>query len=309
MKEKRLFYFTAVLIFLGVMSCKCIDGKFVFTDNSNTLEECKTEVNEEVEKYDQIYKNNNPLTISKSADKTSFTSVGEIINYTYEINNLSGIDWIDLKDLLVEDSLVDVTCQESTVSSSAPVICTGSYTITMDDLANGKVENIATATTNIEIPLSCRYSTGNSYEYLDKYLEYTNTASTSLTILVDANPSLSLNVAANPTSYSGYQVVSYTYTLTNSGNVPLTPGFSINDDLVKDNWSCGERAELNPGESMECSGSYAIDAGIRWTITNNATACAYYNDQLVCSNSASASVSYRQPPTVESSESKKTGPD
>jgi len=139
------------------------------------------------------------------------------------------------------------------------------------------------------------YSCDSENWVMKRNASYTARASTSLTVALDAHPALSLSKAASPTFYSGGQQVTYTYTLTNTGNVPLTPPFSIADDKVPSNWSCDPQPELQPDSSMLCHADYLIDAGLRWTIMNTATACGYYKQQQVCSNSASASVLFRQP--------------
>ena len=111
----------------------------------------------------------------------------------------------------------------------------------------------------------------------------------------NARPALTLSKSANLHFYSGWKEVTYTYTLTNSGDVPLSGPFTVTDNLVN-RVSCSDQSELLPGKSVLCHAHYFIDRGQHWTITNTATATAQYNSQPVTSNTASASIRYVRPP-------------
>jgi uncharacterized repeat protein (TIGR01451 family) len=174
------------------------------------------------------------------------------------------------------------------------VTCTGEYTVTDQDYAAREIQNNASAEATQRVVFTCDSNKG----LIKRDASYTARASTSLTIPLDVRPALSLSKAADPAFYSGGQWVTYTYTLTNTGNVPLTAPFSIDDDKVPSNWYCDPQTELQPGSSMFCYADYLIDAGLRWTITNTAIACGNFEQQQVCSNSASASVLFRQPTPI-----------
>src|SRR5439155_18354672 len=76
-----------------------------------------------------------------------------------------------------------------------------------------------------------------------------------------------------PASYSAVgQTITYTYTITNSGNVTLAGPFSMTDDKLG-TFACGS-GPLAPGASTSCTKTHTItqtdlDAG---SITNTATA-------------------------------------
>ena len=68
-------------------------------------------------------------------------------------------------------------------------------------------------------------------------------------------------------------VISYSYLVTNSGNVTLSGPFTVSDDKATDE-SCPITASLAPGASITCTASYTIgqadlDAGL---VTNVASA-------------------------------------
>jgi hypothetical protein len=70
------------------------------------------------------------------------------------------------------------------------------------------------------------------------------------------------------------QVISYSYLVTNTGNVTLYQTFSIDDDVATDESCPAEPAFLDPGSSIICSASHTItladlNAG---SLTNTASA-------------------------------------
>ncbi len=92
------------------------------------------------------------------------------------------------------------------------------------------------------------------------------------------------------------QIVTYTYTLTNSGSVSLQSPYTINDD--KATTSCaGATSPLTPGASTTCTGTYTtaaadVTAGL---VTNNASASAStVIGDPVTSNTATETVEYQQ---------------
>jgi hypothetical protein len=89
-------------------------------------------------------------------------------------------------------------------------------------------------------------------------------------------------------------VVTYTYELTNDGNVSLFPPFSVTDNKIDSaSIDCSAApAKLLPGNSFDCTASYAITATdiINAAVINVAQATATFNSQPVTSNTATAKV-------------------
>jgi hypothetical protein len=72
---------------------------------------------------------------------------------------------------------------------------------------------------------------------------------------IQANPSLSIAKSATPTTYSAVgTVISYSYLVTNNGNVALPGLFTVTDD--KTTATCPATASLAPGASINCTSSY-----------------------------------------------------
>jgi uncharacterized repeat protein (TIGR01451 family) len=276
------FPYVLMLFFLAVAMAACC------CESPPSTAECNATLEQQVNGFNTSYAGAT-ISIKKSSNVQYFTAVGQVINYTYTITNNSSKNF---KNLQVQDDKVAVTCPASQgLNANQSVTCTGVYTVTDEDYDAKEIHNTASA----EATQTKKYTCNSSTEVINKNASYTAQASTSLTIELDVRPALSLAKTVDPAFYSGGQWVTYTYTLTNTGNMPLTPPFSINDDKVPSGWSCDPETELQPNNSMQCHADYLIDAGLRWTITNTAIACGYFEDQQVCSDPASASVLFRQP--------------
>ncbi len=115
-----------------------------------------------------------------------------------------------------------------------------------------------------------------------------------------AQPSISLVKTANLPcfSYVG-ETIQYTFSIKNTGTVPLTKPFQVMDTYgFNDAIICPDVVTLVVGDTLICNGSYKItlnDIGL--DILNQATASAQYQGQTVTSNEASVDVCYSTPPT------------
>jgi len=89
-----------------------------------------------------------------------------------------------------------------------------------------------------------------------------------------AHAGILLTKTASPTTYSVVgQIITYTYTINNTGNTVLTTPFTVTDNQTGTISPCGS-VPLNPGASTSCTATYTIkqsdiDNG---SVTNAATA-------------------------------------
>ncbi len=108
---------------------------------------------------------------------------------------------------------------------------------------------------------------------------------------------LSIVKTPTPTTYSAVGAsIAYSYLVTNTGNVALTPPFTVSDN--KTTATCPQPASLAPNASITCSATYAItladvNAG---SVTNTASASGMYGNQVVTSPPTTARVTYVAPP-------------
>ena len=188
---------------------------------------------------------NPAFSIEKTSTDSTFSQVGDVLDYTVTFTNTGNVT---LTGVVVSDDMVDVTlanwqCSPVTPASVAPggkVTCTGSYTIKQADLDKGSVLNTA-----------CALATGLAEKCDD------------LTITGQKNPAFSIEKTSTDSTFSQVgDVLDYTVTFTNTGNVTLT-GVVVSDDMVDvtlANWQCSPvtPASVAPGGKVTCTGSYTI---------------------------------------------------
>ena len=116
------------------------------------------------------------------------------------------------------------------------------------------------------------------------------------TVTAIQNPALSLTKSASPTVYSSSgQVITYTYTIRNSGNVTLSGPFMLSDDHIGSPlgtaFTCGS-GPLAPNATTTCTASYSITAADMtvFSVTNTAVATTSFNGNTVASNQAHATI-------------------
>jgi LPXTG-site transpeptidase (sortase) family protein len=91
------------------------------------------------------------------------------------------------------------------------------------------------------------------------------------------NPGLSLEKTADPNTFTkAGDMITYSYTLTNTGNVTLYQPYYVTDDHIPTVNCPSTPQSLAPGESVTCSAVYFITADdvSRGSVTNAATAFA-----------------------------------
>ncbi len=218
------------------------------------------------------------LLLKKTATPTEFDAVGDIISYSYLVTNTGNVTLTD--PITVSDNKATVTCPPLPVGGLAPgasITCTATYTITQTDLDGYALTNTATATS------------GTTVSNEDDE-----------TVYAIQTPALALQKTASPATYTAAgQVISYSYVLTNTGNVTLNAPFWVNDD--KATVTCDpDVTSLSPGNSLTCSASHTVtqaevDAG---SITNTAQGHASYPDTEVDSNVATATVNAVRSPAL-----------
>ncbi|MGY6741892.1 MAG: COG1361 S-layer family protein, partial [Cecembia sp.] len=181
------------------------------------------------------------ISLSKSASPGTYSVVGEVITYTFTVQNTGNVT---LSDVSISDPLTGLSAiSPATIASLAPgatEIFTATYTITQADIDNGSVAN--TATVNAEDPNGAAISDTNS--------ETINAAQTA---------TLTLDKSASSATYSAVgEVITYTFTVENTGNVTLTD-VSISDPLTGlSAISPVSIASLAPGATETFTATYTI---------------------------------------------------
>ena len=211
------------------------------------------------------------IVIDKTASPTTVTAAGQIITYTFMVTNTSNVT---LTDVNVTDNPtppaggVIATCQslsDPTGSCSGATTTlvpgqiasfTGTYIVTQTDIDNGKIVDRATATGTPPsgVPVS-------------------DTSDHDVVVVVTQTESLSIVKSASPTTVTGAnQAVTYTFMVTNTGNVtltdvgvtdnPVTPAGGVTPTcqiLSNPAGTCsGATTSLAPGQIATFSGIYTV---------------------------------------------------
>ena len=225
------------------------------------------------------------IGLTKTAAPPTYNAVGQVITYTYTITNTGNVT-LGPAQFTVSDDHIGVplgtafNCgpAATTLAPGASVSCTNTYTITQADLNAGSVTNTATASGAGQTSLPA-----------------------TATVNAVQGPAIGLTKTALPITYNAVgQVITYTYTITNTGNVTLGPAqFTISDNKINGGvaFNCGPAATtLAPGASVACTNTYTItladlNAG---SVTNSATATG----GGVTSPPATATVNAAQGPAI-----------
>jgi len=187
------------------------------------------------------------IDVTKTADPTTYDEVGDVITYTVTIENDGNVS---LTNVSLNDTLVDVSgvipvesmTDDDILEVGETWTYTYNYTITQGDLDAGQVDNTAT---------------GSAYFGEDKYSD-----SDDETVTATQEPSIDVTKDADVANYDEVgDVITYTVTIENDGNVSLT-NVSLNDTLV-------DVSGVIPVESM--TDDDILEVGETWTYTYNYT--------------------------------------
>lgn len=215
-------------------------------------------------------------------DEQATYAVNDTVYYQMLITNTGNVT---LSSVTVTDESVDgIDCGDGTanVASLEPgsvnaVTCTATYSVQQSDIDAGTpIINEASVS---GIAPSGAQVTGEA----------------SATINVEAaDPAISLLVSPDrETVNAAGQTITYTFTVTNDGNVTLS-GISISDQMLQDasvTITCPDD-DLAPNDHIDCSATYTvtqdnIDAG---TIANTATASATVPDDTITTSTAAGAI-------------------
>jgi uncharacterized repeat protein (TIGR01451 family) len=208
------------------------------------------------------------LTIAKTASPTNVTSAGAKVTYSFLITNTGNVT--EKNVTVVETSftgsgaLSALSCPTGALSMApnATVTCTATYAVTQADVNSGSISNTATATGKTPAGAT------------------TTSAPSTATVTSTTGPALTLHKTASPATVTkAGTTVTYSYLITNTGNVTLTAAsvaetaFSGTGALSTITCPAGATSLL-PGAHVTCTATYKVtqadvDAG---SVTNTATA-------------------------------------
>jgi uncharacterized repeat protein (TIGR01451 family) len=210
------------------------------------------------------------ITVVKTADEAAQASlvVGQKITYSFLVTNTGNVT---LEDVTVNEGnfsgageLGDVVCpaEAARLAPAAAITCTATYTVVQADVDAGSITNTATATGTPPGTTPPPVSPPSG-----------------ITVPTPNAPAMTvLKTASTDKATTAGQVLTYSFFLTNTGNVTLTNvsavegEFSGTGDLSAVNCPA-EAASLAPAMSVTCTATYTVTlADLNGgTITNTAT--------------------------------------
>jgi|GEM_PF-2203476 uncharacterized repeat protein (TIGR01451 family) len=216
----------------------------------------------------------NSLFLLKEASPATYSTVGQNIEYTYTVINI-GPSMISGSINITDDHILNkITITNGAgLTSNATYTTSATYTITQKDLDNGYVTNSA-------------YATNDGI----------NSNTFTQTVTANQNPALTIFKIPSIKTYDCVgQNITYTYIVTNSGNVDLLPGNITVTDNRTGTFNITD-SSLNVGQSVVATANYTIIPGdlCACSVTNSANAtCNFTNSKgtyQVPSNNITVSV-------------------
>jgi len=215
------------------------------------------------------------ISLEKTGSPATYTNVGDVITYSYKIENVGDVTLIG--QVTVNDDLVEVLCPAGDLLLGGSIVCNATYMIQEADMVAGSVTNHATA-----------------------FVGEITSNPASFEVVLEASPQISLTKSANPTEFSkSWDLITFNFQATNTGNVTLEPPYTLQDEML-DEWSCASSEPLLPGETLTCIGYYRIRGmDIGRTLDNCAKISGIYNGESVASGEVCIKVYYASPEEKE----------
>ncbi|MEE0511343.1 MAG: DUF11 domain-containing protein, partial [Peptococcaceae bacterium] len=183
------------------------------------------------------------LTFTKKADKESL-NLGDVITYTFTVKNTGNVT---LNNLTLRDpmeGLSDVKLAKNELAPGESTSGTATYTVTQVDVDKGQVENTATVT---GMPPAKDGGTPPA----------PITKTSTVKVPSDPKPDFTFTKKADKESLTLGDVITYTFTVKNTGNVTLN-NLTLKDPMEGLSDVKLAKNELAPGESTSGTATYTV---------------------------------------------------
>ncbi len=195
------------------------------------------------------------IAIVKSASISSFSAPGTKVTYSYKVTNTGNVTLalVDVDDPMFW--LSKVSCPTTTLTPGVSETCTATYTTTQADVNRGSIKNTGTV-----------FAMSPSWRWV--------TASSSVIVPAVQTPKVAIVKSASIKSFSSPGTkVTYSYKVTNTGNVTLT-SVTVTDPMSGLSKVSCPTSTLAPTVSETCTATYTTtQADVkRGSITNTGTA-------------------------------------
>lgn len=204
------------------------------------------------------------ISVVKTAAPGTVTTAGQTVTYSFLVTNTGNVTLTDVAVEEVEFSgageLSAIECATTTLYAGQVEVCEATYTVTQADVDAGTLTNTATAG-------------GTPPGDLDPITSEPSSA----TVQITQSPALSVHKTADVEAAEVGQSVTYSFLVTNTGNVTITD-LAVNDTDFSGTGelsaiACPADIALAPGDDLTCTATYTvtqadIDSG---ELTNTAT--------------------------------------
>ncbi|GAA4149199.1 DUF7507 domain-containing protein [Leifsonia shinshuensis] len=207
------------------------------------------------------------LTLTKTASPATIAKTGDTVHYTYTVTNTGNttLTGIGVTETAFTGTGTAPTpdCPTTTLAPAASVQCTATYDATAADIDAGTISNTAVA------------------DGQDAVAGAVTSPAATADVTADRSPSLTLDKKADPATITGAgQPITYSFVVTNTGNVTLT-AVGITEQSFSGSGgpltvTCPADATLAAGATLTCTADYrSTDADYAsGSIRNTATADA-----------------------------------
>ncbi|MFD2765560.1 DUF7507 domain-containing protein [Micromonospora eburnea] len=190
-------------------------------------------------------KPNPKLALTKTGTPTSDLDAGDRVTYTYTVKNEStGTSTPITRIAVTDDKVTGITCQAGSLAPGKSTTCTGTYTVTTGDVAEGEIVNTARATG--------RFGKETVTSNPARFTVHTESVRASLSIdekaRVEGESECRDKCADDGFAEKGDKIF-YTFRVTNTGTVKLT--HVKVDDPHAGQVVC-DRTTLAPGAGTDC---------------------------------------------------------
>jgi len=195
-------------------------------------------VTDDSDKVTVIGNQTSALSIVKMVHQSTYSSVGELVIYSIQVTNIGNIS---VSNIIPEDANADLACGSAPyhLKPGESFTCSAVHSVTQADLDAGQIFNSATVS-----------GTGANGDP-------TGDTSNTVTTFAVQNPLLTVTKMALSPDFSAVdEIVNYSITVTNSGNITIH-GITVTD--LNAVLACAESSyTLEPGESFSCTASHIV---------------------------------------------------
>lgn len=199
------------------------------------------------------------LEIDKTATPETITAAGETITYSFVVTNTGNVTLNDVAvtetDFSGTGELSAIACPAGAASLApgASVTCTATYVVTQADVDAGSITNAATGTGTPPNPLTPPPVSPPDEVTVDI------PPAPAITVVKSADEAAQADIAVG-------QEVTYSFLVTNTGNVTLTDVAVVEGDFSGAGElsaiECPEAAaSLAPGAQVTCTATYTVEIG------------------------------------------------